>query len=132
MDEEAINNDKARITSSEVIDVLSETLLVRFLSKDVAAKFYEAVENFNTFNSSDEKLVNGSDGKDAYQVQIEQTESMLTIGKVSVNKRIPSLPELVPDPVFFENASHSKVLENMLRSYTADEENGSITGNQVL
>ena len=55
MDEEAINNDKAGITSSEVIDVLSETLLVRFLSKDVAAKFYEAVENFNTFNSIKDK-----------------------------------------------------------------------------
>ena len=33
MDEEAINNDKARITSSEVIDVLSETLLGDFVQR---------------------------------------------------------------------------------------------------
>ena len=131
MDEETINDGKKHVNSSDVIDVLSETLLVRFLSKDVAAKFYEAVENFNTINSSG-KLANGSDGKAEHtQAQIEETENVLTIGNISVNKRIPSLPELVPDPVFFENASQSKVLESMLRSYTADGENGILLiGNQ--
>ena len=61
MEEE--NSNDATVTSSDVIDVLAETLLVRFLSKDVAAKFYEAVENFNTsFNNTKKNI--GNDGDD--------------------------------------------------------------------
>ena len=132
MEEE--NSNDATVTSSDVIDVLAETLLVRFLSKDVAAKFYEAVENFNTsFNNTKKNI--GNDGDDNREIKIvvnnNDQDGTLSIGKVNVSKRVPTLPELVPDPVFFENNSQLQVLENMLRSYSAEEENGVLLiGNQ--
>ena len=120
---------------SVVVGVLSEALLVRFLPKDVSLKFYSAISSFNTQVGQEAKSKNqgAQDLKIVVDVEAESTHNngTLTIGDVTYSRRKqPCYPELVPDPLYFDNSSQTKSLESILRSLSTNERAILLIGNQ--
>eukprot|EP00945_MAST-04E_sp_MAST-4E-sp1_P008696 g8696.t1 len=120
---------------SVVVDVLSEALLVRFLPKDVSLKFYSAISSFNA--RVEQKLEKNDHNTRPLEIFVDvEAESShnngtLTIGDVTYSRRKkPVFPELVPDPLYFDNNSQTKSLESILRSLSTNERAMLLIGNQ--
>jgi hypothetical protein len=55
---------------------------------------------------------------------------VVTVGGVSTAKRVPLRPELVPNPLFFDNANHEALMGRMLASHLAGDRALLLIGNQ--
>lgn len=128
-----------------VYKLLSQALLVRFLPAASSAKFDVALENAgvkppapvgaksrNKFMKFLQKAA-PSDKKER-TLGVDAQRNTVSVGDVTVNRRHCALPELVPQPLFHENASHLAVLESLLLSYKASYETNEkailLIGNQ--
>lgn len=57
--------------------------------------------------------------------------NVLTIGDISAVRREPQNSHRVPNPLFYDNNSHTLMLKDLLRTFTADHSNAAlIIGNQ--
>eukprot|EP00428_Durinskia_dybowskii_P062357 CAMPEP_0170375242 /NCGR_PEP_ID=MMETSP0117_2-20130122/11058_1 /TAXON_ID=400756 /ORGANISM="Durinskia baltica, Strain CSIRO CS-38" /LENGTH=1559 /DNA_ID=CAMNT_0010630307 /DNA_START=124 /DNA_END=4803 /DNA_ORIENTATION=+ len=137
-----LSNNSSRISDSGslVHRLMSQALLVRFLSAASAAKFEQAMDDAGVQASpsgSAKKrnkfmkfLQNDAQKQDVErQISVDIANNTVTIGDVTCARRTCTLPELVPQPLFHENASHLAVLESLLLSYKASYKN---TDNSVL
>lgn len=144
----------AEESSSLVHKLLAQALLVRFLTTASAAKFEQAMENAgiapagsiggsNSLGGSGSakkmlKFLNNNKGVVAVErprsISVNESDNTVTVGNITVPRRRCELPELVPQPLFHENASHLQVLESLLVSYKAsyetDEKAILLIGNQ--
>jgi MoxR-like ATPase len=128
-----------------VYKLLSQALLVRFLPAASSAKFDVAMESAGlrppatTSGKSRNKFMKflqktaPSDKKER-TLSVDTQRNTVNVGDVTVSRRQCALPELVPQPLFHENASHLAVLEALLLSYKASYETSEkailLIGNQ--
>ena len=75
-------------------------------------------EGGNTFTSGDETII------------IRRKQEKLTVGNVTVSTRQPTEIALVPNPLYFENETQSRTLQEMLRGYSIDNNPILLIGNQ--
>jgi MoxR-like ATPase len=114
--------------------LFAQALLIRFLPTASAAKFESAMtaagmlpaapsgdHRSNKFMKFIQKATSASalvrDKPRA--INISTQDNTVTIGDVTASRRASLQPELVPQPLFHENASHLAVLEALLLSYKA-------------
>ena len=141
------NSHSAETVSKEEIgalvhSMLSQALLVRFLSAASAAQFEDAMESVGLGPAKSHKsgkffkfLKKETNAQRADRsISIDSAKHTVTIGNITVDRRTCELPELVPQPLFHANASHLQVLESLLLSYKAsyetDEKAILLIGNQ--
>jgi len=130
-------------TSVLVHSMLSQALLVRFLSAAASAQFGAAMEGAGIGPTASSGKINkllkytqksGPAQTVDRTIAVDHDANEVTIGAVSVPRRKCALPELVPQPLFHANASHLQVLESLLLSYKAsyetDEKAILLIGNQ--
>ena len=127
-----------------VHNMLSQALLVRFLSGAASAQFDAAMEDAGigpaaASGKNSKKILKFMKMDKPVKTQdrtitVNHDTNEVTIGDITVPRRRCELPELVPQPLFHANASHLQVLELLLLSYKAsyetDEKAVLLIGNQ--
>ena len=58
------------------------------------------------------------------------TDTTLTIGELSCQRRVPRDASYVPQPLFYDNANHTALLGSLLRAYSSGERAFLMIGNQ--
>jgi energy-coupling factor transporter ATP-binding protein EcfA2 len=126
----------AQDTAALVHKLMAQALLVRFLPAASAAQFDAAMERADLpapaasgagrsssttrskFSKFMQKITAPTESKQR-SILIDAAANTVTIGDVTATRRRAALPELVPQPLFHENAAHLAVLESLLLSYRA-------------
>ena len=132
----ASEEDGVKANPGVVVDVLAEMLLVRFLPSEVSAKFYSAVSSFRSKLKYQKQRT--EDKAAVTNIHVDPSDrsgahgtGSLTIGNVKVSRRAtPAFPELVPDPLYFDNPAQTLSLESILRSISTGERAMLLIGNQ--
>jgi hypothetical protein len=94
--------------------LLEQALLVRFLSAGAAGRFEAAM-----LEAGLPQAASTNSDASAPQVRIDAAAGTVSIGDVTARRRHAGQPELVPQPLFHENAAHLRVLRSLLLAYAA-------------